>query len=95
MEPVDPRFVTQLMSIGIFAYREQETLWRIARQCATKAGQPTTVGGAGAGAVMVPGAGLIPGAVVGILVGLAGGTVNCVVLNGPLREQLKRLAQST
>ena len=97
MEPIDPRFVTQLMSIGILAYREQDALWRIARHCASTAGSPTAGTGLGTGArtVSVPGVGTIPGAVVGVLVGVAGGTVSCVRLNAALREQLKRLAKGT
>jgi hypothetical protein len=94
---IDPKFVTQLMQIGILSFREQERLWDIAQRCAGTAGVPMAgagaVVGAKAGSVTVPLVGAIPGAVAGALAGLAAGTVSCVMLNTGLRQQLRELAR--
>ena len=90
-------FVQSLMTIGILSYKEQETLWQIAKRCAATTGLP--MAGAGfllgmnAGTVFLPGIGSISGSVAGALAGLFSGTFSCTMLNRSMQQELKNLAQ--
>lgn len=85
------QFIEELMKIGIVSYREQETLFKVAKRCASTTGIP--MAGAGAliglktGSVIIPGVGTIAGPVAGSLVGLFGGTISCTMLNMSLRQE--------
>ena len=94
---MDQKFIKQMMELGIMSYREQETLWSIAKRCAKTSGLPlgVAVGAAtaGVGAVVVPGIGSVPGYVAGALAGMVSGTFSCTLANATLKDQLKKLAQ--
>jgi hypothetical protein len=93
---MDQNFVHQMLQLGILSYKEQETLWQIAKRCAGTAG--ISMGGAGAlmglkaGTVTVPGVGTVSGAVAGFLAGLTAGTASCVMLNQTYKNELRKLA---
>lgn len=93
---MDQKFAEQLMTIGIISYKEQETLWQIAKRCGSTAGVPTAgagaVLGANLGTVTIPGVGTIAGSLAGAIVGLAAGTLSCTMLNVSMRQELKKLA---
>ena len=82
--------------MGIVRYRDQETLFEIAKRCATTVG----LSSAGGGAVLAAGIGgpvslgtlTLPASVVGALAGLFAGTVSCVMLNEGLKQELRDLA---
>jgi len=94
---MDKNFTTELMKMGIVRYDEQDTLWKIAKHCASTAGVP--LAGAGlilglkAGTVAVPGVGTISGAAAGALAGLFVGTLGCTMANLSVRSELKKLAE--
>ena|ERR1700687_6360922 len=89
-------FRNQLMGFGIVSAQEQENLWDITQRCANTIGVPMggkyMVAGAAVG-VTIEGVGAIPGVVVGALFGLSAGTLQCVMLNAAVREQLRELAR--
>jgi hypothetical protein len=93
---MDEKFVNTLMAIGIISYREQETVWQIAKRCAMTSGVPMAGAGALMGAKMgtitIPGYGTIAGSVAGALAGLFSGTVTCTMVNVSMRKELKKLA---
>ena len=95
-EQAHQAFVQELMSIGILAYREQETLWDIAQRCSAKLGIPMAGVGAGVGAAVGGtvsiGTLTIPAALAGALIGLAAGTTKCVAINLYMRDELRKLA---
>lgn len=79
-------FKRELLKIGIVSYKEQETLYQIAKRC-TKMGIPM----AGAGAIVgssLPGLGTAAGALAGMLAG----TLSCTMLNASMRAELRKLA---
>lgn len=79
-------FRRELLKIGIVSFREQETLFQIAKRC-TKMGIPT------AGAGMVIGSAFpVVGTAVGTLVGMLAGTISCTMLNASMRSELRKLA---
>jgi hypothetical protein len=97
MSDITQDFRSSLLQLGIVSYRDQETLWDIAKRCARTTGVP--MGGAGAvmglkaGAVTIPGVGAVPGAVAGFLAGLAAGTAACTAANVSHRGELRKLLQ--
>ncbi len=90
-------FVSSMLSMGIIAHEEQESLWQIARRCA-KVGVTAGVGaglyGLKAGTVVVPGVGTVSGALAGFLGGFAAVGGSCVMLNKAYSSQLRQLAES-
>ncbi len=94
---MDNKFVMQLMQIGIVSYKEQETLFQIAKRCAGTTGMASAGAGAliglKAGSVVVPGVGTVAGPIAGALGGMIAGTLSCTMLNAGLKEQLKKLAR--
>lgn len=95
---MDNSFVVELLKIGIVSYKEQETLFQIAKRCAKTTGVPMAGAGAlmgiKAGSVVVPGVGTLAGPVAGALAGLFAGTFSCTMLNVSVRDELKKLAKS-
>ena len=93
---MDQKFAREILQLGILSYKEQETLWQIARRCAGTAGIAPGAGGAvlglKAGTVTVPGVGTVSGAVAGFLAGLVAGTTSCVMLNQTYKNELHKLA---
>ena len=94
---MDQKFTQELIKIGIISYKEQETLFQIAKRCASTTGIPMAGAGAliglKAGTVTVPGIGTMAGSVAGALAGLLGGTISCTMLNVGMRQQLQSLAR--
>ena len=88
-------FREQLLRLGIISYRDQETLWGIAKRCATTTGMPLAgaglVMGVKAGTVTVPGVGTMSGALAGFLAGLVAGTAMCTAANLAHRDELRKL----
>lgn len=95
MDGPSEEFRNQMLAMGIISYREQESLWSIAKRCALTTGVPMggagLVMGAGAGTVTVPLVGSLPGAVAGFLAGFAVGTATCSSLNLGYRDELRKL----
>jgi len=93
---IDEKFLTELRSMGIVSYREQETLFDIAKRCAATVGVPAAGGGAVAAAAIggpiSVGTLTIPAALAGALAGLFGGTFSCVMLNESMKQELRDLA---
>jgi hypothetical protein len=85
MSDMTQDFRRELLKLGIIAYKEQETLWGIAKRCARTTGVPLAAGGAAASAA------LGPGAAAGFLAGLAAGTVSCTAANLAYRSELRKL----
>jgi hypothetical protein len=94
---ITQQFRQDLVKIGIISYRDQETLWSIAKRCARTSGVPMGAGlavaTASAGAVTIPGIGAVPGAVAGFLAGLASGTMMCTAANVAYRDELRKLVE--
>ncbi len=90
----EKKIASELLSMGLIAYSEQETARDIIKRCLLlgmpMAGAGFWIGGK-AGTVAVPGIGTVSGALVGALVGLASGTGACVALNYSVRNELKNL----
>lgn len=90
-------FRRELVKIGIISYREQESLWSIAKRCAVTTGLPMGGGGmvmgAKMGTVAVPGVGTMSGAAAGFLAGLLSGTAMCTAANVAYRDELRRLVE--
>lgn len=83
-----------LKTAGILSYDETETLYDIAKRCSrlgVAMGAGVGYASAGAGAVVVPGVGAVPGYLVGFLAGMATGTAACVAVNLKFRDELKGL----
>ena len=82
---------------GISNAHEQSSLWRIAVECASTYGiaSGTAIGlkTAGASGAVTVGALTIPGFVAGFLAGAAGATTGCMIAEGPVRREIKRLAE--
>jgi hypothetical protein len=95
MSEMTQDFRRELLVLGIIRYDEHETLWKIAKRCAGQAGVPMggglAVAAAGAGAVVIPGVGAIPGYLAGFLAGLAGGSMACTAANLRYRNELRQL----
>ena len=96
MSDIPQAFRSELLKLGILAYHEQDTLWRIAKRCAKTTGLPmggaVAVMGLKAGTVTVPGVGTMSGAVAGFLAGMAAGTFACTAATVAHRDELRRLA---
>jgi hypothetical protein len=94
---MDQKFIQELIKIGIISYKEQETLFQIAKRCAATTGMPMAGAGAliglKAGSITVPGIGTIAGPVAGALAGMISGTVSCTMLNAGMRKELQGLAR--
>ena len=94
---MDQKFIQEMLKIGILSYKEQETLFQIAKRCATTAGVPMAGAGAlygmGMGTVTIPGVGTIAGSVAGALAGMLSGTISCTMLNVGVRKELQGLAR--
>lgn len=93
---MNENFIKELIKIGILSYKEQETLYQIAKRCASTTGLAMAgagaVLGAKAGTVTIPGVGTVAGSVAGALAGLLGGTMSCTMLNVSMRQELRKLA---
>ena len=87
-------FRREMLRIGIISYREQDTLWDIAKKCSRTLGVPTAgvglVIGLQGGAVTVPLVGAVPGALFGLLAGWGAGTFTCTALNYRHRRDLRQ-----
>jgi hypothetical protein len=97
MELLPATFTREMMSLGILSYREQETLWQLARRCAATVGIPMagslSLLGTKMGTVTLPGVGTVSGAVAGALAGMAAGTTVCMGLNASVKSELRALAR--
>ncbi|MVM40662.1 hypothetical protein GO730_28255 [Spirosoma sp. HMF3257] len=96
MEPT-PQFIREVMAAGVLSYREQQTLWQIAKRCAATTGitaaAPLALLGTQIGSIAIPGFGTITGPVMGALAGMIYGTVSCSMLNLSAQAELRKLAQ--
>ena len=95
MDETTDDFRREMLKLGIISYREQDTVWDIAKKCARTIGVPAAgaglVMGSGAGAVTVPGIGAVPGALFGLLAGFGAGTLGCTAVNVRYRNDLRKL----
>lgn len=92
------QLITMLTQHGIMlSLSDQENFLDIAGRCFRHAG--IRMGGgvglmtSGAGAVMVPGVGAVPGWLLGFIAGAISGTGMCVMMNYGMREEIVKLVR--
>jgi hypothetical protein len=91
MELIPQELIESLMSIGIVSYKEQETVWEMAKRCRDTVGLSSAAAGALLGTHIIPGVGTLGGAAALALVNI--GACTAVNFGYHESEEIKRLAK--